>query len=180
MTTLTYTYRFELAVAFVLRAEGGYVNDPADAGGATCYGISQRQYPELNIAALTQEQAKAIYHRDYWVKCQCEQFNAPLGCVVFDTAVNMGCRTAIKLLQESLDALSAKPVAIDGVIGPQTLAAVMITDEDALITDLLAGRARRYHNLVVERRSQQRFIFGWLKRLHELHHFILKEAHPWH
>jgi hypothetical protein len=59
---------FERAVAFVLRHEGGYVNDPRDPGGETKYGISKRAYPRLDIKGLTEADAKEIYRRDYWEK----------------------------------------------------------------------------------------------------------------
>jgi len=48
---------FNLAIPVILQHEGGYVNDPNDAGGATKYGISQRTYPNLDIANLTVAQA---------------------------------------------------------------------------------------------------------------------------
>ena len=35
---------FERALTFVLRWEGGYVDHPADPGGATNYGVTQRTY----------------------------------------------------------------------------------------------------------------------------------------
>jgi len=56
---------FERCIAFVLRHEGGYVNDPRDPGGETKYGISKRAYPGLDIKNLTEEQAKEIYRQDY-------------------------------------------------------------------------------------------------------------------
>ncbi len=57
---------FTKAVEVVLRREGAFCDQPADRGGKTNYGISQRQYPDLDIANLTEEQAIAIYRRDYW------------------------------------------------------------------------------------------------------------------
>ena len=57
---------FDLAIPIVLENEGGYVNDPADPGGETKYGISKRSYPALDIKNLTVEQATAIYLRDFW------------------------------------------------------------------------------------------------------------------
>ena len=39
----------------VLRHEGGYVNDSADKGGETKYGISKREHNDVNIKTLTVE-----------------------------------------------------------------------------------------------------------------------------
>lgn len=161
MTTYTYTPAFESAVAFVLEAEGGYVNDPADAGGETNYGISKKSYPDLNIKTLTEAQAKAIYFQDYWQPCCCDEMPAYIAAVVFDTAVNMGQRTAIKFLQEALG------VAVDGIIGPVTLSTTYRKSPNALLPDFLSYRANRYHELA-SREENSRFIRGWLKRTYEI------------
>lgn len=161
MTTYNYSAAFESAVAFVLEAEGGYVNDPADAGGETHYGISKRAYPDLDIKALTEDQAKTIYYDDYWQPCRCDEMPAYIASVVFDTAVNMGQRTAIKFLQQSLD------VTVDGIIGPVTLATTYRKSPNELLPDFLSYRAKRYHRIAKENK-QTRFIRGWLKRTYEI------------
>ena len=56
--------RFLKAVGEVLENEKGYVNDPADPGGETKYGIIKRSYPNLDMAKLTMEQVLEIYYRD--------------------------------------------------------------------------------------------------------------------
>ncbi len=57
---------FEHAITITLQHEGGYVNDPADPGGETRYGISKRAFPKVDIANLTINKAKAIYKAFYW------------------------------------------------------------------------------------------------------------------
>lgn len=88
------TAEFDRAVDFVLKHEGGYVNDPRDPGGETKYGISKRAYPMLNIKDLSVEDAKLIYEKDYWLKAGCDKLEWPLCLVHFDTAVNMGLHRA--------------------------------------------------------------------------------------
>jgi lysozyme family protein len=51
---------------WILAVEGGYVNNPADPGGETKYGISKRAYPNIDIAKLTLDQALNIYYNAYW------------------------------------------------------------------------------------------------------------------
>lgn len=84
------TDNFSKAISFVLSWEGGYVDNPNDAGGETKWGISKRSYPDLDIKELTKEQAIEIYKKDYWNVMNCDYLSYPLDVVVMDTAVNMG------------------------------------------------------------------------------------------
>lgn len=81
---------FDSAFAIVVGIEGGYVNDPKDPGGETRWGISKRQYPNVDIPQLTLEQAKAIYLRDYWNTHGCDKLDWTEALLVFDCAVNGG------------------------------------------------------------------------------------------
>jgi lysozyme family protein len=89
---------FEKAVKFVLDHEGGYVFNPLDPGGETNYGISKRSYPNQDIKALTIDQAKAIYQKDYWDRMGCDKIASGLDIVAFDTAVNCGVGRALQWL----------------------------------------------------------------------------------
>ena len=103
---------FDDAFDRVISHEGGYVRNPKDPGGETQWGISKRAYPHLDIAALTREQAKAIYKRDYWDTLP--PLPSPVKYQVFDFAVNSGRGTAIRALQRVIGA------ADDGVWGPES------------------------------------------------------------
>lgn len=145
---------FEQAVEFVLSFEKEMSDHPDDPGGFTKWGISQRAYPGLNLRALTREQAIDIYKRDYWNRCGCDQFPAPIAFLLFDAAVNQGPGNAVRILQR---ALSVKP---DGVIGPVTLEAASKLGGDAT-AEFAARRAYAYAvnpNLGV-------FGLGWFRRL---------------
>lgn len=145
---------FEHAFAVVVSAEGGYVNDPDDPGGETKFGISKRSYPDVDIRNLTIAQAKEIYRRDFWDRCQCDLLPKPMNLLVFDAAVNQGVDTAIKLLQKAVG------VAQDGKLGQATLAAV--SNRRAELPALfLTERAMRYMGT----RHFDKYGRGWLKRL---------------
>jgi lysozyme family protein len=109
--------RLNTCLDWILRAEGGLSLDPDDRGGLTNYGISQAAYPDVDIAALTEADARAIYQRDYWMPCRCAELPPPLDLVVLDGAVLMGVGASVVQLQRALR------VDIDGVLGPKTLAA---------------------------------------------------------
>jgi lysozyme family protein len=81
---------FRLAIDFTLRWEGGYSFDPDDLGGETNFGISKKSYPDLDIKALTREQAEKIYLYDYWLAVGCDGLTTPVAVAMFDTAVNIG------------------------------------------------------------------------------------------
>ena len=118
---------FDQAFDRLISNEGGYVNNQADPGGETNWGISKRSYPNVDIANLTREDAKAIYLQDFWQRGQMDQYDPAIAFQVFDAAVNHGMGTALRLLQR------AAGVADDGHIGPVTVAAVKAKS----VTDML-------------------------------------------
>ena len=155
---------FEKAITLVLKHEGGYVNDPNDLGGETKYGISKRSYPHLDIKNLTVEQAIEIYRRDWWDKYRYGDIkDQDVATKVFDLSVNMGPATAHRLLQEALVFLGY-PVEIDGIIGPQTIAAANKADPRRLLQVLRWLAAHHYYRIAAQRPQSRAFLIGWLKR----------------
>jgi lysozyme family protein len=146
---------FEQAFALVLESEGGYVNHPDDPGGETKYGITKRQYPSLDIANLTVEQAKHIYKSDYWDAIKGDFLPPVVAGLTFDSAVNQGVPRAIKMMQRAL------MVASDGVIGPRTLSAALSVDPVEFASRFGAERALHYASL----ETFDVFGRGWMRRL---------------
>lgn len=118
---------FERCLSFVLKHEGGYVNDPQDPGGETNMGISKRSYPSENMKGMTRARAGLIYRRDYWDAVRGDELPAGLDLVAFDAAVNSGVSRGAKWLQEAVG------VPADGKVGPQTLAAANAAHPEAVI-----------------------------------------------
>jgi lysozyme family protein len=90
---------FDNAFTFVVGEEGGYVNNPADPGGETKYGISKRAHPTVDIANLTLEGAKAIYKTGYWDALSLDSEPYDHALCLFDCAVNQGVERAKSLAQ---------------------------------------------------------------------------------
>ena len=161
-----YSVPFIHAVAYILAAEGGYVNDPVDRGGETNFGISKRSYPNINIAALTKEAATDIYYRDYWLKAKCDQLPPGVSLMVFDGIVQHGSKPAIQQLQRAIG------VDDDGAIGPKTLskvdAAMTLLGPTLLCQRILTQRGRTYARIVANNPTQFKFINGWFNRLDSL------------
>jgi lysozyme family protein len=147
----------------VIGSEGGYTNNPADPGGKTRYGISRRAYSTLDIANLRRDEAEAIYKRDYWDKVRGDDLPPLLALLVFDAAVNNGVSRAALWLQQAVGAEE------DGVLGPQTMAAVAAHSGQgvAVCTEFMARRMVFQMTLP----TAATFGLGWARRLAAL---------PWH
>lgn len=145
---------FDTAFARVIGSEGGYVNNPSDPGGETKWGISKRSYPDLNIADLTQADAKAIYLRDFWGAGHFDALPPVVAFQAFDIAVNSGIHASVLMLQRAADVLN------DGVIGPITLAAFQKIDPVALAVRLVAERLDFWRKLP----TWSTFGAGWAAR----------------
>ena len=162
------TTAFLRAFDRLIQAEGGYVNDPLDRGGETKFGISKKAYPELDIANLSLEDARAIYKRDYWDKLRLDELQHPeIAEKIFDMAVNMGCAAAVLILQRALNFLGAGLTA-DGVMGPMTLGSAnqwCRKDDEALLKAVKGFQFMRYAEIVGKSPEQARFARGWLKRV---------------
>ena len=145
LTTEKPVSKFDLALNFTLKWEGGYVNDPKDPGGETNFGISKRAYPNEDIKNLTRERARDIYIRDYWNPLVCSSRDRSMGIAVFDSAVNCG------------------------------VARVMVWLDGAETWEqLLQCRRNYYQDLVKRRPALKRYLKGWLNRLDALTEFIKK------
>ncbi|MBW2607711.1 MAG: hypothetical protein JRD05_08760 [Deltaproteobacteria bacterium] len=161
---------FERAFRETLGFEGGYVNDPDDPGGETKFGISKRSYPDVDITALTIEQAKDIYCRDYWEVLRLGEILRELIAVeIFDTAVNMGRRTAVKIAQRALNFLGEDLVE-DGKIGSKTIGALNRwghRDVRALFICLNGFQFMHYRLITKNNRRFKKFARGWTKRIQQ-------------
>ena len=149
---------FMSCVSLVIKDEGGYVNDPADRGGETKFGISKRAYPNENIKEMSYEKARSIYKRDYWDVSRCEELPEEIRYIHFDTAVNMGARMAVKLLQR------ASGITDDGIFGKQTLNA----SKHVTLERYAQERILQYNDLVKQRPINAKFLKGWTNRVNRI------------
>jgi lysozyme family protein len=161
---------FERAFIETIDLEGGYVNDPADSGGETKFGISKRSYPNINIAALTIHAAKVIYFRDYWEACRLnELLSDKISGEIFDTSVNMGRKAAVLIAQRALNFLSEDLVE-DGKMGEKTITALnkwSKKDQRALFICLNGFQFSQYRMITQNNRRAVKFARGWTKRIQQ-------------
>jgi lysozyme family protein len=166
-----YPPAFMRAVNRVLADEGGYVDNPLDPGGETKFGITSRNYPDLDIAALSRDQAVAIYYRDWWQGHGFSKIPGPIGVKLFDLAINIGIDHAVKCIQRALRACG-KGIAEDGALGPVTAAAASQANQVALMAALRSEAAGYYRVLAALERGtrdngDREFLQGWLNRAYE-------------
>ena len=154
---------FDEIIEKVLEHEGGYVNDPKDLGGETKYGITKRFYPDVDIKNLTIEQATDIYKSDYWDKNKVESLPQNLWHIYFDMCVNMGKRTAVKVLQRAA-VNKGRDIEVDGGLGPMTIGALKGVELDRV----RAFRVKYYVDLITAKPEQEKFYLGWFRRATEV------------
>ena len=165
----------------VIDREGGFVDDPADRGGATRWGITQRVANANgyggDMRAYPRAAAVDVYRKLYWHAPGYDQIatRAPaLAADLFDTAINMGEAVATGFLQRALNALNRggrdypdRPV--DGKVSVATLAALDAFlarrapgGEAVLVKVIDALQGERYLALAEHRPADEAFLYGWL------------------
>lgn len=151
----------------LLEDEGGFVDDPADAGGATNFGITQdtlaewRNQPvsKQDVKDMTVDEAKAIYVRRYLVGPGYDKvMDESLRMVLFDSAVQFGPDDATRWLQR------AAGVGEDGKMGPTTMSAVSFASPLTLAIRVMAHRIRYRGARITKKPSQAKFAAGWADR----------------
>lgn len=161
---------FDIALAHVLEMEGGYSDDPHDPGGPTNKGITLSVYARWigeriepatrgrllsQLKGIADTMVREIYETRYWVPADCARMPPALALLHFDTAVNHGVGTAIRMLQEAVGA------NVDGEVGPQTRASIAGKPLAETLVAYAEIRRERYRGLA----HFWRFGRGWMRRV---------------
>ena len=184
----------DIANGIVLR-EGGFVNDPDDLGGATNFGVTIHTMQRLgldldgdgdvnieDVKALQRDQAVDLFIEHYFVAPGLAALPELLQASVFDMYVNAGS-SAVKILQRLLRDMGYV-LSVDGIVGPQTLAAAhdaTLRAPKSLVNAYGIAR-RNYCFRIADRRIESRKFArtraggkgGWIRRAEE---FIRPEFH---
>lgn len=166
----------------LIQREGGYVNNAADRGGATMFGITEgvarANGYQGDMRQLPRDTAKSIYRRIYWERPHFDAVaaRAPrLAEKLFDTGVNMGPTVAATFLQRSLTALNRMgsdypDLVADGQFGAASLSALnsflktrgVDQGQTVVLHALDALQGERYIRLAEVNPKQETFLYGWL------------------
>ena len=168
----------------VLANEGGYVNDPRDAGGETNFGITIATARANGFTgpmkAMTRDFARGVYVKQYVEAPGFDKIAAispSIGAELVDTGVNMGPKVAAQFLQRALNGLNNQgkdyaDLLVDGSAGQKTRDALTAflkkrgaEGERRLLMLLNALQGERYLSLCEGRAANEAFLFGWLARI---------------
>lgn len=163
----------EQLITEVIEREGGYVNNPADAGGPTKYGITLatlhawRKAPvsAYDVEQLTETEARDIYRANYFKGYDSIKDRALLS-LCFDYGVNSGPGAPASSLQTILKREGLYTGAIDGDFGPLSQAALAkVTNWPALFYALKCERYELFMRYIGRRPDQAQFATGWSNRM---------------
>lgn len=150
---------FDIAFDKLMEHEGGYVNNTADKGGATNYGITQAVARANGYTGdmryFPKSTAKKIYYNQYWILAKCHKMPFSIGFNLFDAVVNHGIGNGVRMLQRAVG------VADDGIIGNITLNAVKNSNELEAVIAFNAERLAFYTKLS----NFKTFGKGWVNRI---------------
>lgn len=163
---------FEEALPILIRHEGTFVNDPADAGGATNFGISARTLAAYlhqpvsvdQMKLLSQAQAADIYKKGYWDSMNLDFVkDQTLATIIFDMAVLVGSPTVVEFIQESLG------MHPDRILGSHTIASINgYVSSQWLGLKIIEKCQNHFIEICVAMNDQIKFLAGWTKRTQDL------------
>lgn len=164
----------EKLAPFILKWEGGFVNDPDDLGGATNKGVTLATYMQYcrkkGYPVPTVERLKNLSEREwteilktmYWDRWKADRIaNQSVANILVDWVWASGVH-GIKRPQKLLG------VAVDGIVGNQTLAAVNAKDAKELFFAIKADRIRFIDEICKARPANEKFRRGWMNRINNL------------
>ena len=184
----------EIARDIVAR-EGGYVNDADDPGGPTKYGVTVHTMRRLgldltgdgridaaDVQVLTSAHAVSIFVEHYFRRPKIDKLPRALQASVFDMYANAGAN-AVKILQRLMGDMRID-VTVDGVIGPQMIAAAaqaMAAAPEHFVDAYGIARRNYYYDLAARRPASRKYARrraggkgGWITRAEE---FIAPRFH---
>lgn len=161
---------------FILKWEGKFVDDPDDLGGATNMGVTiatwrQVGYDKDGDGDIDVDDLKLLTRADvvnrvlkphYWDRWKADQIkNQSVANILVDWVWGSGAY-GIKIPQQVLG------VAIDGIVGPKTIAAINAQDSEVLFRRIVEERKAFLDRICISRPRNKKFKKGWLNRLNDL------------
>lgn len=161
-------------IPFILRWEGGFVNDPDDLGGATNKGITigtfgeyrkQKGLPSPTVQELKnllENEWYEIFKTMYWDRWIGDEIKSqPVANILVDWVWASGVH-GIKRPQRILG------VPDDGIVGKVTLSYLNIAEPKRLFEAIKADRIKFIDGICKARPANEKFRKGWLNRINAI------------
>lgn len=185
----------DILLPFILKWEGGFVNDPADSGGATNKGVTIRTWRNVgydkdgdndidvkDLNLLTDADVKnRVLKPHYWDRWKADQIQSQKVANILVDWVWASGKHGIVIPQRLLS------VKADGIVGNKTLSAVNFADPEQLFAAIFQARVDFLHEIVrtsivkyeskigrkatekeLMKHTKKRFLKGWLNRLNDI------------
>ncbi len=166
----------EILLPFILRWEGGFVNDPNDRGGATNKGVTLTTWRNVgydkdgdgdidvtDLKQLTDEDVMSrVLKPHYWDRWRADEITSQSVANMLVDWVWCSGAYGIKIPQRILN------VKIDGIVGAKTLSAVNSRDPRELFDELRNEREEFLRRIVKNNPTQKKFLRGWINRLNAI------------
>ena len=155
---------------FILRWEGGYINDQADLGKQTNKGVTLSTYRSVfgknktvrDLKKITDEQWEFIFKKFYWDKWKADNIkDQNVANILVDWLWCSGSY-GIKIPQRVLC------VSADGIVGSKTIAAINARDGRELFDTIKQERKDFIDRICQTRPQNRKFKNGWLNRINSL------------
>lgn len=155
---------------FILRWEGGYVNDKDDLGGATNKGVTLATFRSVygqdktanDLRNMTDQQWETIFKKHFWDKWRADEItDQSVANILVDWLWASGSY-GIKIPQRVLG------VAVDGIVGAKTIAAVNAKDGKSFFKEIRQERIDFIDRICTSRPQNKKFRKGWLNRIDSL------------
>jgi lysozyme family protein len=185
----------DILLPFILKWEGGFVNDPADAGGATNKGVTIATWRNVgydkdgdkdidvkDLKLLTDLDVKnRVLKPHYWDRWKADQIQSQkVANILVDWVWGSG-KNGIVIPQRLLG------VKADGIVGNKTLSAVNFAEPDQLFEAIFQARVDFFNDITrtsiakyekkigrkateseLMKHTNKRFLKGWLNRLNDI------------
>ena len=163
------------ALANTFGHEGGFQRNPDDTGNyvngvniGTKFGIAAASYPHEDIQHLTLKRAAEIYQSDFWGASRCNDWdNQIVAEMYFDFAVNIGQKTAARMIQRAVNyaGYPLPPIPVDGKIGRATVQRLNQVNQTMLFVHLVGLGHGRYVQIVDANKHQMPNMASWAIRI---------------
>ena len=155
---------------FILRWEGGYINDQADLGKQTNKGVTLSTYRSVfgknktvsDLKKITDEQWEFIFKKFYWDKWKADDIkDQNVANILVDWLWCSGSY-GIKIPQRVLG------VSVDGIVGSKTIAAINARYGRELFDTIKQERKDFIDRICQTRPQNRKFKNGWMNRINSL------------